>query len=242
MVRIRQLIATAGMLGAVLAPMLLWAPPASAGGPTSVLVVSPTTQKAVGLYTTSPEYGRLQNLLDQSGSGRGADAQARDLAAGSGDQVNITWMIHDVTPWRQDTVLVGYDGDILINTARGTPPEGSDQWRRPQQPTQLRALLTKVGVIGKAAHQGSVGVAPAPGESTEAAAGTDDAANEAATTPRATATGGADDTEWWWALPGAAAGAVLALVLRPFASRRLPLPQLRGEPEPRQELRDIRGQ
>ncbi|WP_308299073.1 hypothetical protein [Streptomyces sp. GESEQ-35] len=200
-----------------------------------MLVVSPTTQQAVGLYAISPEYGRLQKLLDQSGSGPDADAQARELAAGSGDQVNITWMIHDVTPWRQDTVLVGNAGDILINTAVGTPPEGSDQWHRPQQPTQLRALLTRVGVIGKAADQGSVGVAPIPDESTEAAAGTDDAA----TTTRATATGSTDDTEWWWALPGAAAGAVLALVLRPFASRMLPLPQLRGEPGPRQELRDI---
>ncbi|MGH1555107.1 hypothetical protein ACRAWF_34080 [Streptomyces sp. L7] len=49
-----------------------------------------------------------------------------------------------------------------------------------------------------------------------------------------------DGTDWWWAIPGAAAGAVLALVMRPFALRLSPNRWRKGrEPEPRQELRDV---
>lgn len=59
---------------------------------------------------------------------------------------------------------------------------------------------------------------------------------------RAAVAAGDGSTDWWWAIPGLAAGAVLALVLRPLASR-LPRPPFRrdgGEPEagPRQQLLD----
>jgi hypothetical protein len=225
----RQLIATAGTLATMLTLALLGAAPASAGGPTSVLLASPTTQQATGLYSTAPEYDRLQALLDRTSPGAGADKRARELASASGEYVNITWMVHDVTPWRQDSVIVSDAEDIWITTTLDTPREGNSQWRKAEQPAQLHTLLAKLGVIDKVSNPGSAGAADEGGT-----------ADNAATTTRAATTAASDDTDWWWALPGAAAGAVLALVLRPFAARKLPLPHLRGaERGPRQELRDL---
>ncbi|MGP4010145.1 hypothetical protein [Streptomyces sp. 4N124] len=213
----------------MLALALLGAPPASAGGPTSVLLASPTTQQATGLYSTAPEYTRLQTLLDQTGPGLDGDKRPSELIADAGESINITWMIHDATPWRQDSVIVSDVDDIWINTAMGTPPKGNDQWKKAEQPAQLHTLLAKLGVIDKVPNPGSAGAADKGGT-----------ADNAATTTRAATTGASDNTDWWWALPGAAAGAVLALVLRPFAARKLPLPHLRGaERGPRQELRDL---
>lgn len=60
---------------------------------------------------------------------------------------------------------------------------------------------------------------------------------EAAPAPRPAASRTSEDTDWWWALPGGAAGAVMALTLRPFATR-LPLGGRKGESGPRQELLD----
>ncbi|MDO0935781.1 hypothetical protein QQY66_30380 [Streptomyces sp. DG2A-72] len=214
---------------------LLGAPPASAGGPTSVLLASPTTQQATGLYSTAPEYNRLQTLLDRTNRGLDADKRARELASASGEYVNITWMVHDVAPWRQDSVIVSDAEDIWINTALGTPPEGNDQWKKAERPAQLHTLLAQLGVIDKVSNPGSAGAADKGGTADKGST-----ADTAATTTRAATTGASDDTDWWWALPGAAAGAVLALVLRPFAARKLPLPHLRdAERGPRQELRDI---
>jgi hypothetical protein len=80
---------------------------------------------------------------------------------------------------------------------------------------------------------------PGEGEGAQDSSGTaTDAMDTATEAPLAQSTGSGDGTDWWWALPGAAAGAVLALVLRPFAAR-LPLARLQGEAGPRQELRDV---
>ncbi len=49
-------------------------------------------------------------------------------------------------------------------------------------------------------------------------------------------------TDWWWAAPGLAAGAVLALVLRPYALRGAAAVRdrrNRDDDGPRQQLLDI---
>src|SRR5262245_30971387 len=75
--------------------MLLVAPlPASAGGPTSVILVSPGRQATASLYTTDEAYSRLENLL---GSNPVKDPAAPDVTGGPGsDAINVTWLVHDV--------------------------------------------------------------------------------------------------------------------------------------------------
>ncbi len=93
--------------------------------------------------------------------------------------------------------------------------------------------------MGRYTGEGYAGIFPTPWQSGEAATAAPDT-DTATTTVRVAAQDKGDDTDGWWAIPGAGAGAVLALALRPFAAR-LPLGRWRRrrEPGPRQELRDV---
>jgi hypothetical protein len=210
------------------------AAPASAGGPTSVLLVSPESTETAALYYSDKEYGELERLLGEPGKGTRDKPPEAGLTAAR--QINVTWMVHDVTPWRLDRVYPVDDGpDVWIHTAVSLDSTANGTWHRADHPSRLRALLTKLDLMGKASSEGHTGILPQDWETS----GTADAADEmTAGSPARSASGTDDGTEWWWALPGAAAGAVLALVLRPFATR-LPLNRLRGETGPRQELRDV---
>ena len=86
--------------------------------------------------------------------------------------------------------------------------------------------------MGNAYGEGRA-IFPAPGQEPGSDAGA--VATETAVARSSTAD---DGTEWWWALPGLAVGAVLALVLRPFALR-MRGDRVRRERGPRQELRDL---
>ncbi|WP_405587778.1 hypothetical protein [Streptomyces sp. NBC_01092] len=239
--RCRELTALTGALAAALA-LLLWgaAAPASAGGPTSVLLVSPESTETAALYYSDEEYEELQQLLGTPGKGTRDKPPEAGLTAAR--QINVTWMAHDVSPWRLDQVYpVDVGKAVWIHTAASLDSTPNGTWHRADHPSELRTLLAKLGLMGKVSSEGRAAIFPPDGE----ASGTDDVAEDSAapTADEATGTspagsGSTDATDWWWALPGAAAGAVLALVLRPFATR-LPLDRLRGEPGPRQELRDL---
>lgn len=244
--RCRELTALTGALTAALA-LLLWgaASPASAGGPTSVLLVSPESTETAALYYSDKEYEELAQLLDAPGKGTRDKPPEAGLTAAR--QINVTWMVHDVTPWRLDRVYPVHKGqDVWIHTAANLDSTTNGAWHRADHPSQLRALLTKLGLMGKASEKGSAAIFPPAWE----VYGTDDAAKDSSTpapdaanqaaeaSPARPGSGAGDDTDWWWALPGAAAGAVLALFLRPFATR-LSLDRLRGGPGPGQELRDV---
>lgn len=254
--RCRELTALTGALAAALA-LLVWgaAAPASAGGPTSVLLVSPESTETASLYYSDKEYGQLERLLGSGG--QGTRDKPPEAALEAARQINVTWMVHDVSPWRLDRVYPVDDGkDVWIHTASDLGSTTNGTWHRAHQPSGLRALLSKLGLMGKASSEGGAAIFP----SDEEASGTDNGAQDSSSATdgtasaadgttsaadgsgsgsgTASASGSSDGTDWWWALPGAAAGAVLALALRPLALR-LPLDRLRGEPGPRQELRDV---
>ncbi|GGX33670.1 hypothetical protein [Streptomyces chartreusis] len=246
-----------GALAAALA-LLVWgaAAPASAGGPTSVLLVSPESTETASLYYSDKEYGQLERLLGSAALG--TRNKPPEAALEAARQINVTWMVHDVSPWRLDRVYPVDDGkDVWIHTASDLGSTTNGTWHRAHQPSKLRALLSKLGLMGKASSEGGAAIFPPD----EEASGTDNGAQDSPsaadeTTSAASGSGSgpgtesgsgagsasasasSDGTDWWWALPGAAAGAVLALALRPLALR-LPLDRLRGEPGPRQELRDV---
>ncbi|MBV7699033.1 hypothetical protein KWI83_26475 [Streptomyces sp. TRM70350] len=220
-----------------------------------MLVTSPESAEADALYYSDREYGELQHLLDQSGAGSATKPPEADLTRAR--QTNVTWLLHDITPWRHDQVYASSeDQDVWIHTAANVPESLNGSWHRAEHPTRLRALLKELGVLGPAPDQGYPGIFPEAGQSedpagtasdtgtgtgtgTGASGGTDTSpAGDGAAEVRVTASGAGQDTDWWWAIPGVAAGAVLALVLRPVAAR-IPSARLRREPGPRQELRDI---
>lgn len=227
--RLRERAAVTGTLAsafaAAFAVVLLGAPSATAGGPTSVLVVSPESAQSTALYYSDEEYGELMRLLGEPSSG--SREQPPGLGVGSGGrQLNVTWLVHDVTPWRVDRVYpdTPRSKEVWIHTATDVPQLMNGHWHKAEQPARLRALFKKLGVMGKPSGESGSGIVPAPWQTPEDAA----AAPTPTEQPRA-ATASATDhgTDWWWAIPGAAAGAVLARVRWP---RRA---------EPRQELRDM---
>ncbi|MFI6880111.1 hypothetical protein ACIBL6_42375 [Streptomyces sp. NPDC050400] len=229
---VRRLSALVTALMAALAMILLGASQASAGGPTSVLVVSPESQESAALYFSDKEYGRLTSLLGRPDQ---KEELPPGLGVGAGRQLNVTWMIHDVQPWRLDRVYPDTPGskEVWIHTSTDMPELSTGHWHKAEQPAALRALLRKLGVMGKKSEGGAAPVFPAPGRDQEAAT---PATSHSAVTTRS------GDTDWWWAVPGLVAGAAMALLLRPLVIR---LPQTvasirqRKDTGPRQELRDI---
>ncbi|BFO14693.1 hypothetical protein SHKM778_10810 [Streptomyces sp. KM77-8] len=77
------------------------------------------------------------------------------------------------------------------------------------------------------------GMYPAPWETAQADTATDSDTAAAAAETRAVP---ADSTDWWWAIPGVLAGAALALLLRPHATRLIQ--RRKDDPGPKQELLD----
>ncbi|MFE7837230.1 hypothetical protein ACFU53_14685 [Streptomyces sp. NPDC057474] len=241
---VRQLTAMVGALMTALALLLLGAPPSAAGGPTSVLLVSPTGHRTGSLYGTEEAYDLLQRLLapagsELDGSREEAPEWGREGIWGEqvSDMVTVTWMAHDVTPWRVDQVHTAATDakNVWIHTrldiAENTVAPGDVVWHRAKHPEQLRDLLTGLGVLGKASG------GPAQGElpSTDALADTGTTTTDA---PATTSTPGLNDRARW-AIPALAVGLLLGsggatLLLRRAAARHEPEPPR----EPRQELLD----
>ena len=79
-----------------------------AGGPTSVLITQPG-QSAGALYYDDAAYDALLGLLPAD------ETRGEPLApGGAGDDYNLTWMVHDVMPWRFDRVHVAPDGTAWV--------------------------------------------------------------------------------------------------------------------------------
>ncbi|MFE2813742.1 hypothetical protein ACFXGG_25355 [Streptomyces nigra] len=227
-----------GVAGALLAgcALLLWglAPVASAGGPTSVLLSAPGNQRTAALYYSDREYVALEKLLGTPA--RGSREQPPDESLMAADQINVTWMVHDVTPWRIDRVhRMARGKDVWIRRTTDVERQTHGSWYRAARPGELRALLDELDLTG--GPTSAPGASEEPAETGDTAAEAEEAAASASPAARASS-GPSAGTGWWWAVPGAVAGAVLALGLRPVVARR-PWDRLRGEPGPRQELRDV---
>lgn len=238
-------LAVAGALG------LLFAPAAHAGGPTSVLIVSPESGETAARYHSDTDYSTLMVLL---GEPKGQKERPPSLdAAMRSRQINVTWMVHDMNPWRLDRVFTSDDTTtVWIHTAADVPRTFNGYWHRAQRPAELRALLTKLGVMGPVTSNGSTGVAPQewttppaePREETAEAPGSESTRNEGSGWAGLSVSDDSTATGWWWALPGLTIGAALALLIRPWATR-LPATVAASwrsrDDGPRQELRDVDG-
>jgi hypothetical protein len=235
--RCHELAALTWVLGVVLALMVWAASSASAGGPTSVLVTSPASGEANALYNSDQAYGELEQLLGPASRGTADKPPEADLTRAR--QINVTWLAHDISPWRLDRVfpVESEPQAIWIHTAVNLPETTNGMWHRAERPAQLHGLLSKLGVMGEISGEGHTGVFPAPWQSETPAAATPD--TETATL-RTGAPETADGTDWWWAAPGLAVGFAAGvggtLLIRRAAARPGAGPP---REEPRQELIDL---
>ncbi|MFI0237070.1 hypothetical protein [Streptomyces sp. NPDC016845] len=239
----RTLLRGAALLTAVAAAlaMVLWSgPQALAGGPTSVLVVSPESKQSASLYFSDKEYDALSGLL--GAPGKSPEELPPGLGVGAGRQLNVTWLLHDVQPWRMDRVYPDTPGTkaVWIHTSAKLPRSYDGYWHKAENPAELRALLRRLGVMGKRSPGGAPPIFPRPETHWNSAATASGADADAPAAPSAAAV--SRSTNWWWALPGLAAGVAVTLLVRPMVARipeSLALVRRRREAGPRQELQDL---
>lgn len=182
---------------------------AHAGGPTSVLVTQPGVS-AAGLYYTDEAYDELLGLLP-TGETRG-----KELPPGGGVAYSLTWMVHDVMPWRFDRVSVHGDGTAWVATTFSA--DATTGWQPVGEGTELFDLLTAVLADGGA---------PGPVSETMAASAPATSATETRTVTEAE---WFSLSGWRWVVPGA----VLGLLVGVAAAR---VRRTRAD-EPRQVLVD----
>ncbi len=131
---------------------LLVAGPASAGGPTSVLLVVPGTGQIAALYTGDADYEALAALVgafDSPGAAGTVDSSGTSHDVGTG--VTLTWLIHDVQVWRVDRVYLDAKGGAWISTQSDITVSGTiwdipPVWHTAASGKELKALLDRLGV------------------------------------------------------------------------------------------------
>lgn len=194
--------------------LVLAAPGAFAGGPTSVLIVNYDGSRAAGALTGSTAYDDLARALDVMSTPAGESTPPGGFREA---RVRLTWMIHDVTPWRIDALTIEGD-DVWVNTTltAGEAPTGPGTWHRPKDAQLLLETLRVLGVLGTT-------ISPAPG----APAAPDGAADSPTATSTVAATAGTPETtpaEWTIAI----AGALVALTGGVLLGRRTAPDRARG--------------
>lgn len=141
------------VITALVGLVLLPATPAHAGGPTSVLVVDRDGRHAAGALTGSSAYDSLARALDIETPPNGEPRSQDSLMAGS---IRLTWMIHDLQPWRVDALTIE-GSDVWVSTLlmqggeslfSGSESRAEAVWHRPANTALLLTALTDLGVLG----------------------------------------------------------------------------------------------
>lgn len=156
-----------------------------------MLLVSPATGRTASLYGTDDAYATLMSQLGtepQAVTERGITPPGH-----GGDQIVVTWMVHDVQPWRIDRIAL--DADRLpewVHTTQsmGAGPialDGPGLWHRPADPEALARLLADLGLTGRTTPRPA---AEEPAEHDTAATGAGSAAGSGVAAESGPAAGG----------------------------------------------------
>ena len=123
------------------------------------------------LYINDAAYDRLAAAV---GDTDGASTPPPGVAEGVKDVVKLTWLIHDVTVWRLDRVMLTRNDGIWIETALKLPEDDDTaRWHRAHDDQALTALLSAAGLLGKQAQppgDSPTSTTPAVADGTSAAA------------------------------------------------------------------------
>jgi hypothetical protein len=125
--------------------------PAYAGGPTSVLMTSPGRQQARAAYHSDSVYSALADAVGEGQTG--PNAPPAGLAIGGGEDVRLTWLVHDMQIWRIDRIhLSSADGmwieTVVDHTGEGRMLERPAHWHRAADADGLLAALSAAGLLG----------------------------------------------------------------------------------------------
>jgi hypothetical protein len=147
----------AAVIGWLLVLAWIWcsADTASAGGPTSVIMVNPRTGKAAALHTSDVRYDRLVEAVRAYYQPAGSSTRPASVTDCSGCEIRLTWLIHDMRIWRVDRVHLTPDDGIWLEsvsdeTGTADPFEQTGTWQRPHDPTALLTLLRTTGTTSAA--------------------------------------------------------------------------------------------
>lgn len=122
---------------------LLIAAPATAGGPTSVLLVDPGTGETASLYADDADYEALALMVgafEPNGAPGKVDRSGASHESGPG--VTVTWLIHDVQVWRVDRIFADAEGGPWISTQLNL--DDKVFWHRAADGQALTALLDRL--------------------------------------------------------------------------------------------------
>lgn len=141
-----------------------------AGGPTSVLMVSPTTGQAAALHTNNPRYQQLVEAVGAYDSPTGPTTPPAKVPADCfGCEIRLTWLIHDMSVWRIDRVFITADDGVWVgsvsNSEGGNLYDQPTRWQRPHDTKALLTLLRSSGVVsedGTASPTEAAPTEPAP--------------------------------------------------------------------------------
>ncbi|MEQ4208970.1 hypothetical protein [Actinopolymorpha sp. B9G3] len=230
------------LVGAMVGLLALGPGTAHAGGPTSVLVVSPQKGVTASAYHSDDEYALLSRALDESPVAQKGAPVDQVLGPG-GSQTNVTWLVHDISIWRLDRILVDTEEGVWINTREAwegdaVDLDGAGVWHRSPDPEGLLALLGRWGMLDGTASV-PVESVPQPADEAAARANSPGARNEnvnGLNVPSSTRDSGVLGM-WWLALPALLLGALGGALGRPAASRLVRRAQARAF-RPRQHLID----
>lgn len=194
-----------------------------AGGPTSVIIVSPTTGQAAALHTSNPRYQQLVEAVGAYDSPTGPTTPPAKVPADCfGCEIRLTWLIHDMSVWRIDRVYLTTDDGIWMasvsNSEGGDLNERTARWQRPHDAKALLALLDSSGVTAEDSSPAPTDAAPTEPSPTGVAA-----TNRAPTNPASTdaaSTGNAGTPLGLVALGSGTVGVLIGLIGSRLIRRR----------------------
>jgi hypothetical protein len=191
---------------------LLGARPATAGGPTSVLLVAPDTGRTASLHHSDGDYQKLAELVDAFGSDSVGAGEGPGTEHEQKPFISLTWMAHDVAVWRVDHVFLDAPGGPWISTQTDVSGSGNvggspARWHKAADGEDLAGLLDRLGVGPGAKARTQPSATPSAVAAPPRSAGTVTSPPPAGTDGRA------------WGAAGLALGA--ALTLAGFGASRL---------------------
>jgi len=206
---------------------------ASAGGPTSVLLVEPDTRVATSLYYTDAEYDALASLVGAgAASGLVGEVDRSGASHEFGSGITLTWLVHDVAVWRVDRIFVDAKGGPWISTQlvmndSGNVYDSPVVWHAAADGPALTALLERIG-FGAGAKSSTGGT---PADDVEAFGNAPAVpVDEPAARPAADSASGT--AGWVWGLAGLTLGIALAVAALRVLPTIHPLRTSRASAEP----------